>query len=410
MKYCFRASVLLVLLLIVGISLATAQSTCRLPQVAEFQALNDACQSVGINTTCVAQGEVVVTTASGERILRAGDRIANQDILLLDMTASPDLPMIYSRTMANLPATYANQSAVIIITGPAIVTDQDINNRFVAAPTVVTSTVTGATDVLSFPPDFGQRASLIVGSLAPGSTIEMDVQTSDSEYVRISYLHTFGGSGERASAWIASAGIADIDKVASLPVLEPNQFTPLQNLIVQPLAGCDSVQTLVQTPGSIQGEFSMNGLPYVLSSTVVFRIETDASGNLQLVIIPVMGSFTIYDPEFPDDPERALVLIPSTLIRLPVSVEILEDGTVKIEVQLTPESFDEIAESYAAALEDGSAYVSQSILDTLDGLNSISPGLLAYEIFPPVILIPSGIGSPIPVYGTEEPPAQAESN
>jgi hypothetical protein len=405
MKINLRLFCLSFMFLVLGAAIVSAQAICRLPQEADFIALEESCKSVGINTTCVAQGEARVTTADGERTLRAGDRIANQEILALDTTDSPEFPLIYSRTMANLPASYASNPAIILISGPTRITDADVSNRFVADPVVVTSTVTATTSVLSFPPDFGQRTSVTVGTLESGATVEMDVRTADGSYVRISYLYPFGAYGERASGWVASDQISDAASVAQLPVLAPGQATPLQNLVVQPLAGCNDVQVIFQSPSAIHAEFTLNGLPYVLSSIVAFWLETDASGNMQMVIIPVMGSFILYDPEFPDDPTRALIVAPSTLLRLPVTVEILEDGTLKIEVALSPETFDAVQEEYQAGLEDGSAYVTQDILNSLQVLSLIDPGLLSYEIFPPVILVPSGIGNPIPVYGTTEPPS-----
>lgn len=408
MKINFRTIYLGSALLLLVTGIVSAQSICRLPDEADYDALESACQSVGVNTTCVAQGEVVVTTADGQQTLRAGDRIANKDIISLDMMGSPEFPLIYSRTMASLPASFANDPAIVLISGPAYVADADVINRFVADPIVVRSTVTGATTILSFPPGFGQRSSIAVGTLESGTSVEMDVRTADGAYVRISYLYPFSSHGERASAWIASDQIADADSVAQLPVLEPGQATPMQNLLVRPLEGCNDVQVVIQSPGSIHAEFSLNGLPYVLSSIVAFWLEQDANGNYQLVIIPLMGTYVIYDPDFPDDPTRALVIQPSTLLRLPVSIEILEDGTVKIELVITPESFAAIQQNYQTALEDGSAYVSQDILDSVSILNTINPGLLSYEIFPPVILVPSGIGNPIPVYGTDEPPINTE--
>lgn len=407
MKLRYTQIVALLLVLVIGIGVASAQSICRAPGAQDFQALNTNCQSVGMNTTCIGQGEVVVTTADGEQTLRAGDRIANDEIISIDTTGSSQLPIIYSRMLANLPATYANEAVVSIITGPAVIRNFD-DNLLTDELVVVEATVSTATDLLSFPPDFGDRESTVLGTLAAGATVSMDVRTADGAYVRIDrpydFASEFGMTGQRASVWIASEALEDADAVAALPVLNADQFTPLQNLDVQPADGCGNVRVMSQSQACVQAEMGFNGLGKALGATVTMRLALNASGDYELVIAPLMGAVMLPNPDFPDNARESIVIRPATALRIPTTTETLDDGSTRVLVDFTTENFDEIKEAYLAALEDGSAFVDRATIDEQADFRVIAPGLLSYDIIPPVILVPSGVGNPTPIYEVGELP------
>jgi hypothetical protein len=409
------SALLFVLCLLFSFGLTTSaqsqQALCREPVNSDMAVIGQSCQTVDANTFCLAQSDGVLMLGEESATIEAGDRVATREFDMIALgNASRDFPVAYLRMMANLPATFVNDNLVMVTTGLVTVADTSdiVGESFTDELAPVAATVNVATDVLSFPPNYGSRTSEVVGQLAAGADVTMDVRNANSTHVRIAFTYPFG-FGRRVSAWIPVSSLSDDSAVADLPVLNPGQFTPMQSFVVAPADNCQNVapRVFIQSPGTVAAEIQAYGIDMVINSALVLNL-TNPQGNgcYTLQVIPVMGTTLLVDPANPDDVDAAIVVTPTTFFE--IGVCLVRDPRGRFVSVVDPQfraNFASFKQDYLDKVADGRALISQAIINLLNVFASIPSFLLPYELQPPVIIAPSGVGQPFPIFETFDPPS-----
>ncbi|MFQ3646615.1 MAG: hypothetical protein SNJ54_13520 [Anaerolineae bacterium] len=391
-------------------SAQSRQSLCREAANSDMAIVGRSCQTVDANTFCLAQSDAVVMFQEELSRLEAGDRILNREFDMISLSdTSRDFPVAYLRMMANLPATFVNDNLVMVTTGLVTVADTSdiVGEPFLDELAAVSGTLSAVTDVLSFPPNYGNRTSEVVGQLAAGTEVKMDVRSASGSHVRIAFTYPFG-FGRRVSAWIPASSLSDDSAVADLPVLNPGQFTPMQSFLIAPADNCANVdtRTFIQSPGAVAAEIQAYGIDMVINSALVLNL-TNPQGNgcYTLQVIPVMGTTLLVDPANPDDLDAAIAVTPTTFFEM--NVCLVRDPRGRFSAVVDPQfraNFARFKQDYLDKVADGRALINQTIIDWLNVFAGIPSFLLPYELQPPVIIAPSGIGQPFPIFETFDPP------
>lgn len=400
---------LIALIPLMGASaLVSAQEQCRPAVAQDFSSLSTACLDSDPNSLCLAQGDAVITRQGESEELAGGSKLPTgdiEDLALGTLSTSSLYPVGYIRTLANLPAAYLEDDVTFLASGAIKLVDNSRQNGepFTAPLAEVETILSAATDVLSFPPSFTERESSVVGQLPANASVRMDVRTEAGDYVRIAFVYSFGPSGNRVSAWIASEAISDADAVSNLPVMQANQLMPMQSITVPPVEGACQLNTsrlFMQSSGcNVQSEISINGLNMVSAGTALFDFVLSNSGRYTMRITPIMGEIYIVDPSDRDDLFKAIRVIPSSFIEIPL--EVLEDANGAVTVSVADAFLANFATSklnYETGLANGANLIGQDSIDAMAAYTGVPNFLLSYPVTPPVRIVASGVGQVNPIY------------
>jgi hypothetical protein len=281
---------------------------------------------------------------------------------------------------ANLPAQLSNNTAVYLVFGGARIENAVMPNDAVKrAEEPVSVTANDGTSLYSSPEGLGYTMPSEVVGTASGA-LEADAVSPDGEWARVffTYERRFG---DRSTAWVQVADLADAEALDGLPVMGPENYTPMQSFYMSndfSHPECEQVPApglLVQGPDAIETDFTFNGMPVTLTSTVYFR-QLSAS---RLQVFALTG-FTIL---FPDSDNESVI----------------PEGFTQVLCLTEPQDLGIDGEANDRAIEPncpegGPRQLSAQELAALSGFGLIPSNLLNYAIVLPTVVCPSGVGRP----------------
>jgi hypothetical protein len=398
-----------------------AQQSC--PAIVEqaFSQLGTNCADMSSNSICYGYDQLITEFAAdaNQQFERPADRAELTDLAMVDATplntTDETWGIAVMRVQANLPNMIPGQSAAFIMIGDVSMANMvSPDDAAIMPDEMLDVTLSSASDVLSFPPDFGNRESRVVGSLASGTALKADAITADGDWVRVGAVYEIAPNLTRATAWVSAAALGDFD-ASALTVLAPDSQTPMQTFILSTGLGapaCAEVpqsQLLVQGPSTYELEFSVNGVTVRTYSTVSFSIVQ--SGNqFFLRVIPITGEVIIPDPAAPDDLTRAIRVPASQYIDIPiVLVDIVTPFGLEISRRVVDSSFAAgfagFKSGYDQSVAQGLFLLTQALINAfVNPLGTLPPNIIIYVIRPIVIIIPSGVGNPRPIFVFPPPP------
>ncbi len=285
--------------------------------------------------------------------------------------------------LANLPNTLPGQALVIMLLGDVTVENAVASDEALVhleEPVIVRTAYVAA--LHSAPPTLYSDTEL-VGAVLSSTALEADGISPDGRWLRV----LFPVSRE-AAAWVSWEVLDSAADFSALPVIDDDSRTPMQVFYFSTGLGrpeCAEVppsQLFVQGPDEIEVDISANGIDIRVGSTAILQTVSDPSSpsGLALQVIVPSGLVRIN----PDTPNERMVG-PAFTVR--ASLDFDADGNL-------------IA---AAADFSEPRPLSQEELEALEGLEGISGNLLHYPSYVPVLIRPSGVGQPIPLYGFDDP-------
>lgn len=433
-KHPVALIVLLTLFFVVS-STTLAQQACPALVNRAFNQLGTNCADLGPNSICYGYDRLITEFAEGADITFASpsDRaeltqLAQVDATSLDTTAGT-WGIGVMRVQANLPAALPGQGAVFILIGDTSVINMvDEVDAVVMPEEMLDVRVSSATDVLSFPPNFGNRVSSVVGRFNAGTALKADSITADGAWVRVGAVVEIATGLQRATGWVSATALETFDSTAlarvgaenptpieceqgtsgtqCVSVVNASSQTPMQTFILNTglgAPGCAEAprnQLLVQGPSTYELEFNANGVTIRTYSTASLSI-VQVAGQSFLRVIPVTGEVVIPDPLAPDALDRAVRVPASQYIDIPVvqvNVETPFGLQVSRRIVDFASGFANFKARYDADVAAGLFRLTQAIVgEFLNGLSNLPPNIINYIIRPIIIIIPSGVGNPRPI-------------
>lgn len=217
-------------------------------------------------------------------------------------------------TQANLPTEIINgplngKGVIYLVSGGVQVTDATPPDDLVAPlPQGVAMSSIAEADLRVAPVALDTPTSTnVIGRIPAEAEVSADAVTPDGDWVRVA----FGGQ----SGWVSRAVIDSGADLSDLSVIGPDNFTPMQSVNLEPLAGdsaCAHLTAgmLVQGPDPAPVDIRVNGVDVRITSSVLFIPR--ANGTLEIWVIS--GVVTI----FPNDAARRVPMPPGfrAVIRL----------------------------------------------------------------------------------------------
>lgn len=412
----------LVALLMTAIFPVSAQdaNTCDvfLDQVVSQLATN--CANTDDNSICFGfnrmQAAFVEPVEPPIEFVEPGDRADLNK--LLSVATTPYSPQIgewgvaYVRGQANLARALAKDDAVVyFIVGDTLVFNEAVGDSALILPEdPINVTVAAASDLLSFPPDFGDRTSKIVGNAAAGAVLRADAVTIDREWVRVAYLYQDTPISRRSTAWLPVESLETVD-LSALSPMGPGSMTELQKfsfISSELLPNCSNLplsEVLVQSPGNVEADLFVNGLNTRIFSTVIFRIvDINTTNNTaSMRVIPLVGNAYLPDPEALDDFPRGIVIPAGRFIDVPVLLD-EETGKYGLDPEFY-EGFADFKETYDDEAARGLWQIDERIIIRLLAYERLPENLLNYIMEIIKIIRASGVGGVVPIFeGGVKPP------
>lgn len=305
------------------------------------------------------------------------------------------------RVMANIPNSLPGQGALFILMGDAEIQNEVPQGEALILPEEPLDVrVASDTQVVSFPPNFGNRQSRPVGDVLAGTNLQADGVSPDGQWLRVLFEYDASEASRRATAWVNRLDLEAAD-ISDLPTIEPQSRTPMQAFTLSGGIGqpqCEEVapsSLVVQGPANYEVDITANGVDVRVTSTVRFEIRNlnRQTGRAVLRVTPITGSAVLVDPNDPDNNDTAVEDTEFVDIEMNVSVD-PETG----EQTFTPvEPPQQIRARWNETPPEERARGTQ-IVNNTQFLVNLPPETVNYVPVPVRIIRPSGIGDPIPEF------------
>lgn len=265
-------------------TLQAQNNTC--PELVEvaLASVDDLCSTLDRNSICYGNIQVdatFYTDVPDDFFTQPADIASILDVASVQTSGyTPDQPIWGVALMsiqADLPNTLPGQAVTILLLGDAEIQNSVTpDSAFVAGDPIVVTTVASASNIRALP----NTSSFVIGSAPIGTTYETDARSSDGEWLRI----IFDGS----PAWLNIALVRIDSDISSLPIIETDQFTPMQAFtfntgIGEPACSRAPDSILVQGPENIDVTINVNGADVTIGSTIVLKTPNDNSMQLLAV-------------------------------------------------------------------------------------------------------------------------------
>ena len=273
---CNRLSLVMLLSVVMLLGALTAPAaaqsdTCPAAVETALQTLNTVCDDLQRNQACYAANRV--TAAFYEDI---DPDIFSQPSDTADLTTlrtistavggdnADEWGVAVMNVQAMLPNTLPGQGVIYVLVG-----DTTLENAVSPEDaTVIGDPLPGQTTVPSNVRSGPDTNFNVVGSLGAGESVGVDARNADGSWLRLVIR-------EDTVGWIFSDLVTVDGDVDALPVLDGQQFSPMQAFVMQTGIGrpdCTQAPSklLVQSPQNIEIDLSVNGVDVSVASTVVF--------------------------------------------------------------------------------------------------------------------------------------------
>jgi hypothetical protein len=281
---------------------------------------------------------------------------------------------------ANLPQQFEQNAAVYLVLGGARIENAVYPENSIKlndAPVVVSvnadTSVFGSPDGLAYPiPDD------VIGTAS--GTLEADGISPDGNWLRVffSYERQFGA---RTTAWIRVEDLVEAGDFEALPVMGPESNTAMQSFYLSnsfsrpECAQVPAAGLLVQGPGEIETDFTLNNMPVRVTSTAYFRQVSE-----QRLQVFALTGFTIL---FPDSDDASVIPEGFTQVLC-----LTEEQDLGIDGQINDRAID------SNCPEGGPRSMTGDELAGLAGFANLPNNILNYAIVLPRVICPSGVGTP----------------
>lgn len=276
---------------------------------------------------------------------------------------------------ANVPAALPG-AVYLLLGGVEVENDVEPEDALILLDEGVAVTSSSAADLRTYPEGLGFIDSEVIETIPAGALLTADAVSEDEEWARVAYLDTAG--------WITTASLVDADALADLPVIMPDDFTPMQSFYFrvgiggQPCTLAPSLLIIQGTP-DIPVDIRLHDTNIRIESTIILRTlpPGDDLGDA-VELITLFGMATIH----PGQPNA--IRVPPGYSSQVFLGEFADLGIEGDEDEKT------LVGSWSAPRA-----LSQAELDQLDILGSLPPNILHYPFEIPSIIRPSGIGQVI---------------
>jgi hypothetical protein len=231
-------------------------------------------------------------------------------------------------------------------------------------------------ELRTYPEGLGFIDSEVIETIPAGAALTADAVSADGEWARVAYQDTAG--------WISAAALQEGDSLNDLPVITPDDRTPMQSFYFRVGIGgqtCSQAPSLliIQSPPDVPVDIRLHDTNIRIESTIVLRTlpPGDQLGDA-VELITLFGLATIR----PGEPDA---------IRVPPGyssqVSLGEFADLGIEG-------DEDEKTLIGEWSDPRA-LTQDEFDQLGVLSTLPANILHFPIEIPSIVRPSGIGQVI---------------
>ena len=402
--------IFLFIVMLTNISLIAAQSTqtCSTLVQQALAQMGTNCANLNSNSACYGHLGVDAQFVTGANVdfNQPADRASLTEITGIQTAplneTTGEWGISVMRLSANLPNSIPGQGVVFIMLGDAQLTNE-VSEENIYLPDqsveVLVESDSGEASLLSFPPGWGNRRSLEVGTITNGTVLDVDAVSEDGLWLRASFVSEKSPSSKRGSAWLSINDASEID-VSQLAVMNPTSRTQMQVFTLETGFGrpqCEEQppsQIVIQGPSTLEVDLTSNGLDFRLTSTL--SLQVIRSGNTcTMIFTPITGAVTIPDPNDPDDLDKAIVVTAGQFLEVAMIVDPVTGNCVVDPAWL--ENFEDIKADFDNSTDN---FINQNIVDILELLQSIPENLLNYSLDnnTPIIISPSGIGNPVPEF------------
>ncbi len=353
--------------------------TCDAVASSALTALGTNCANLDRNTTCYGSPEIV-HSAFTEAVpdgfyTQPGDRasLSITESIQTGAFSQPDgqWGLNVMNVNANVPAAASVKGVVFVQLGGVEVENDVEPAAALELPAVgLDVPVAAGTNLM-----VGEGAFAVLASVPAGTTVSVDALSEDGSSARAVFEGLVG--------WISTDALDPQVDLSDLPVITEGALTPMQAFYVRTGLGaapCTAAPSLlvIQGPNNTPADLFIYEQHVRIMSTIVVRLSADGS-SLELI---VLSGLAILNPGTPDE-----IIVPPGFIT---------------SIALGPDLLDLGIEGDA---DDRGTVGSWSLprplteeeLDALGTLEDIPGNLIHYEIDVPVINLPSGVGSPLPV-------------
>lgn len=415
MKIRHLVVLIVMLILSLSVSLTSAQSpsnTCATVVQEAFNNLGTNCANMPENSVCFGSSEIQVLTFDENLALAFENPADRASLSQIASLQSSDLNVTENewgiavlRTRANLPITLDGQGVVMIMFDDLELVNE-VPEELAYYPEVsvdVTVQSDTAADMLSFPPNWGNRQSEVIGTVADGDILSVDAISTDGQWLRAEFLYDPTEFTSRATAWINVSDIAseglDLSEVA---VITPASRTPMQSLtFMNSFADpqCEEqlpAQLFIQGPSTIESEITLFSLDIRVTSTMTSYLIPRGPCRYDLRLIPITSYILIPDPNDPDNIDAAIIVEAGQYIDIPLICD--TDGKLIVDPNWL-NSFSDQKDLFETNIEEGRNFLSPLLTQILTIFRLIAGNILNYPIDQtPIIITPSSIGNPRPIF------------
>ncbi len=343
------------------------------------------CAGSDLNTACYAFDtieRVLVDPldADDEVFSKPGDTVQSADVITLRPSAINTKDKTWGITVlhlqAGLPSGFEDNVVVVGLGGAEIESGVPIADAFVPLEEPVSLTMVEVGELRTATTLTVPDESEVLGIVPAGTPALADAVSENGAWVRVIVDETPG--------WISAAAV-NSDDIAGLPTLDDEQLTAVQKFYTR--TGIDagsclprSSWVIVQGPKSVPVDVVINDVLIRIESTIAVRtIEAGEPVGLQMQILVLYGVARI-NP----DTDEEIIIPPGYTVMVGFGPDFVSKGIEGDEDERTgPISFGQ------------PTIVDQSVLDDIGIIEELPPDLFNYEIPPPIIITPSGIGGPI---------------
>jgi hypothetical protein len=283
MQYKFRLLMPTVVLVLCFGAWASAQGSCPALVTRALEAIDSNCDGLGRNSACYGFNLVqasFVQNVADDFFTQPADVSALADIASIKTApldeANGHWGVAVMSVQANIPNALPGQAVTFVLLGDTQVTnDVTPENTFIPAEPIDVI-VSENTRTRSGP---GFNFNVLAVAQA-NTTLPADALSADGEWVRVVY--------NEVPAWVNRGLLQANDAIASLPVFDGTQRTPMQAFYLQTGVGATSCEEadnvlMVQGPKNIKIDLTVNGADFTIGSTVLF--ETPTENSLQVTVL-----------------------------------------------------------------------------------------------------------------------------
>ncbi len=282
----------------------------------------------------------------------------------------------------NLPHNVASAPVFVLIGDLELISNVAPEEALILTGRTLTVNVPGDIDLLSAPnvPGF---ASEVIYTAPSNSILLVDGISSDGQWLRIPFQLE-----RRAFLWgNREALMLPIEHFQEMPIIDHASRGPMQSFTLLP--GTDASEcsefipplVYIQGPNGIEFDLTINSFDIHFASSVVLSFVPDPSSpsGFSLRILVTSGIITLY----PGTPNEMLVP-PGFAIQAPLG-------------------FDDDGNPIIAGIFTDPSPVGSAELEALSILEGLPGNLLNIPPYIPTVIVPSGVGQPIPIYGFDDP-------